>query len=104
MEFSALAYVICMIASMVVAESIDRAEDNSVSESLLERRADVGAPTDSETVVQLTRRSPLSKKERRRRKKEKKKRKKEERRRRWEAKKARNRARKFGRKNKNRKH
>ncbi|KAH6591785.1 hypothetical protein BASA50_008494 [Batrachochytrium salamandrivorans] len=65
MKFSALAYVICMIASMVVAESIDRAENNSVSESLLERRADVGAPTDSETVVQLTRRSPLTKEERR---------------------------------------
>ncbi|KAH6576341.1 hypothetical protein BASA62_001459 [Batrachochytrium salamandrivorans] len=75
MKFSALAYVICMIASMVVAESIDRAENNSVSESLLERRADVGAPTDSETVVQLTRRSPLTKEERRR--KDKKSRKKE---------------------------
>ncbi|KAH6591786.1 hypothetical protein BASA50_008495 [Batrachochytrium salamandrivorans] len=103
MKFSALAYVICMIASMVVAESIDRAEDNSVSESLLERRADVGAPTDSETVVQLTRRSPLSKKERRRRKK----RKEEEEggeEEKMGGKEARKRARKFGRKNKNRKH
>ncbi|KAH6579201.1 hypothetical protein BASA50_010225 [Batrachochytrium salamandrivorans] len=96
MKFSALAYVICMIASMVVAESIDRAEDNSVSESLLERRADVGAPIDSETVVQLTRRSPLSKEEKKKKKKEKKEKKKRE-------KKERRRAKKHGKDNKNRK-
>ncbi|KAH9270873.1 hypothetical protein BASA83_007026 [Batrachochytrium salamandrivorans] len=101
MKFSALAYVICMIASMVVAESIDRAENNSVSESLLERRADVGAPTDSETVVQLTRRSPLTKEERER--KDKKSRKKEKSRKRWEERQAKKRAKKLRKKNKNHK-